>query len=286
MSKQWSEFMLIRHLSISGGPTGTILNRFLANIQYFSSQGLTKQTAQKKKSTNHFRVCLQCAGLGVLALNYRGSIGYGREYREILNHQWGITDHRDCLAAVEYLKSEKIADPRRIVVMGGSAGGFTTLTCLVKSPGVFAAGKRDFPLPGSPSNTFTNLLPFRRCWFLWGFWPVRAHYGQSLAWKPLQRLVDRSTSWCFCSLFGEVAMQLRAEYSRSSIDSSREIRHRRDVTPFLGGEAENNIHGWIPRVRREPHVRIWSEHSHHRISNCFEISQKSSSLKNNRKSPQ
>ncbi len=69
-------------------------------------------------------------GLGVVDVNYRGSSGYGREFRSKLDGQWGIFDVDDCVAAAAYLVAEGEADPDRLVITGGSAGGYTTLAAL------------------------------------------------------------------------------------------------------------------------------------------------------------
>lgn len=78
-------------------------------------------------------------GFAVLDLNYGGSTGYGRAYRERLNGQWGVVDVDDTVAAARYLASTGQADPDRIIVKGGSAGGYTVLCCLAFRD-EFAAG--------------------------------------------------------------------------------------------------------------------------------------------------
>lgn len=78
-------------------------------------------------------------GIAVLDLNYSGSAGFGRAYRERLKGQWGVLDVADCLAAVEHLVATGVADPRRVGISGGSAGGYTVLQSLVSSS-VFTAG--------------------------------------------------------------------------------------------------------------------------------------------------
>lgn len=78
-------------------------------------------------------------GIGVLEVNYGGSTGYGRAYRERLNGNWGVVDVDDVLTAARGLASAGLADPARIAIRGGSAGGWTVLSALVRG-GVFAAG--------------------------------------------------------------------------------------------------------------------------------------------------
>lgn len=65
-------------------------------------------------------------GIGIVAVNYGGSTGYGRQFRERLRTQWGIEDVADCAAVAEALADTGAADPERLAVRGGSAGGFTS----------------------------------------------------------------------------------------------------------------------------------------------------------------
>ncbi|WP_327584473.1 prolyl oligopeptidase family serine peptidase [Nonomuraea sp. NBC_00507] len=82
---------------------------------------------------------LTSRGIGVLDLNYSGSTGYGRAYRERLKGQWGLLDVADTLAAATWLAAEGLADPARIAVRGGSAGGWTVMAACCRSD-VFAGG--------------------------------------------------------------------------------------------------------------------------------------------------
>ncbi|TMS00078.1 prolyl oligopeptidase family serine peptidase [Nonomuraea basaltis] len=82
---------------------------------------------------------LTSRGIGVLDVNYGGSTGYGRAYRERLRGQWGLVDVADTVAAAEWLAAEGLADPARIAVRGGSAGGWTVMAACCRS-GVFAGG--------------------------------------------------------------------------------------------------------------------------------------------------
>jgi dipeptidyl aminopeptidase/acylaminoacyl peptidase len=72
-------------------------------------------------------------------LNYAGSTGFGRAYRERLDGTWGIADVADCVAGAKYLARTGRADAKRIAISGGSAGGYTTLMALATSR-AFAAG--------------------------------------------------------------------------------------------------------------------------------------------------
>ena len=60
-------------------------------------------------------------------MNYRGSTGFGREYRRALYGNWGVADVEDAVAGARWLSDQKLADPQRLIIRGGSAGGFTVL---------------------------------------------------------------------------------------------------------------------------------------------------------------
>ncbi|WP_175987418.1 alpha/beta hydrolase family protein [Microbacterium tenebrionis] len=101
---------------VHGGPTAHVAGAASAAIAFYTSRGI-----------------------GVLDVNYGGSTGYGRDYRERLDGQWGVVDVDDVLAAARGLAESGRADPSRIAIRGSSAGGWTVLSALVRG-GVFAAG--------------------------------------------------------------------------------------------------------------------------------------------------
>ncbi len=72
-------------------------------------------------------------GIGFLDVNYSGSTGFGREYRNRLNHQWGCVDVSDCILAAQDLIEKGIADPCKIIIKGSSSGGFTAIKSLCES---------------------------------------------------------------------------------------------------------------------------------------------------------
>ena len=78
-------------------------------------------------------------------MNYGGSTGYGREYRERLKGEWGVVDTVDSINAAKYLIARGDADPARVGVRGGSAGGYTTLNALTRFD-FFTAGASLFGL--------------------------------------------------------------------------------------------------------------------------------------------
>jgi dipeptidyl aminopeptidase/acylaminoacyl peptidase len=104
-------------IHVHGGPTSAAMPALNLSIQYLTSRGFA-----------------------VVDMNYGGSTGYGRDYRELLNDNWGIVDVEDCIAAATHLGERREVDPARICVSGGSAGGYTTLACLARAETPFAAG--------------------------------------------------------------------------------------------------------------------------------------------------
>jgi dipeptidyl aminopeptidase/acylaminoacyl peptidase len=78
-------------------------------------------------------------GIAVVDVDYRGSTGYGRSFRRALDGQWGIADVQDCVAAAEFLVNRGDVDGDRLMIRGGSAGGFTVLAALADHD-VFAVG--------------------------------------------------------------------------------------------------------------------------------------------------
>ncbi|MET1255947.1 prolyl oligopeptidase family serine peptidase [Aliikangiella maris] len=78
-------------------------------------------------------------GFAVVDVNYSGSTGYGKKYRQRLYGEWGIIDVEDCVGAAQYLVEKQLAHPKQLLIRGGSAGGYTTL-CALTFTDVFAAG--------------------------------------------------------------------------------------------------------------------------------------------------
>jgi dipeptidyl aminopeptidase/acylaminoacyl peptidase len=79
-------------------------------------------------------------GFAVADVNYGGSTGFGRDYRRRLNGEWGVVDVVDSVRAAQHFVAAGMADPDRLIIRGGSAGGFTTLAALTQFPEVFKAG--------------------------------------------------------------------------------------------------------------------------------------------------
>jgi len=97
-------------------------------------------TSQATSAWNPQAQFLATRGYGVLLVNYRGSTGYGREYMLKLRESWGVYDVEDSRTGALHLVAEGRADRDRVVIMGGSAGGFTVLQSLVCHSGFYRAG--------------------------------------------------------------------------------------------------------------------------------------------------
>jgi dipeptidyl aminopeptidase/acylaminoacyl peptidase len=103
-----------------GGPTGAASSVLSWEIQHWTSRGFA-----------------------VVDVNYGGSTGYGRSYRQRLNGRWGVVDVDDCVNAARYLAERGLVDGDRLAIRGGSAGGYTTLSALAFRD-VFKAGASYF----------------------------------------------------------------------------------------------------------------------------------------------
>jgi dipeptidyl aminopeptidase/acylaminoacyl peptidase len=105
-----------------GGPTSAAQSTLSLSIQYWTTRGFA-----------------------VVDVDYGGSSGYGRAYRERLKGNWGVVDTVDCINAARFLAERGDVDPERLAIRGGSAGGYTTLNALTRHD-VFAAGASYFGL--------------------------------------------------------------------------------------------------------------------------------------------
>jgi len=115
---------------IHGGPTSQTMNSFNRFVQYAANQGYM-----------------------VLAPNYRGSTGYGKEFQQANLFDMGGGDLQDVLAGVDWIKQTGHLDPKKIAVMGGSYGGYLSMMSVTKAPAVWAAGVPIVPFV----NWFTEI---------------------------------------------------------------------------------------------------------------------------------
>src|SRR5437588_1947395 len=105
------------YVGVHGGPTSAVRPALDLEVQFWTSRGFM-----------------------AVAVNYGGSTGYGRAYRDLLKGTWGVVDVEDCIAAARWLADQGWVDPARMCIAGGSAGGFTTLAALARTDSPFAAG--------------------------------------------------------------------------------------------------------------------------------------------------
>jgi dipeptidyl aminopeptidase/acylaminoacyl peptidase len=115
---------------VHGGPTSQTVNSFNRFIQHMVNQGYM-----------------------VIAPNYRGSTGYGKEFQQANLFDMGGGDLQDVLAAADFIKQTGFLDPKKIVLMGGSYGGYLTMMGVTKAPDVWAAGVPIVPFV----NYFTEI---------------------------------------------------------------------------------------------------------------------------------
>jgi dipeptidyl aminopeptidase/acylaminoacyl peptidase len=102
---------------VHGGPTSHVSSEYSPRAQFFATRGWA-----------------------YLEVNYRGSTGYGRAYRDRLAGHWGLMDADDTVSGAQHLAARGLVDGERMAIMGGSAGGYTVLQALIRYPGVFRAG--------------------------------------------------------------------------------------------------------------------------------------------------
>ena len=133
---------------IHGGPVGQTLCNWQGHIQYLVGRGYV-----------------------VLAPNYRGSLGYGRAFMERLYGDWGGGDLDDNVTGAESVIAGGLVNPRQVVALGGSAGGYSTLICLTKAPEFFRAGVCRFGV--ADLTTFTETT-----------WDFERHYIARLMGAP------------------------------------------------------------------------------------------------------
>ncbi|RDW69849.1 hypothetical protein BP6252_08869 [Coleophoma cylindrospora] len=108
-------------LSVHGGPTAHSTSGLEVRMQYWTSRGFA-----------------------VAQLNFIGSSGYGREFRNKLNRNWGIVDIADAASCVKYLAAQGLIDGDRVGIRGGSGGGYATLEALCDYPNVFSGGVSEY----------------------------------------------------------------------------------------------------------------------------------------------
>ena len=138
-------------VNIHGGPTSEVPPELDLHVHFFTSRGIA-----------------------YVEVNYRGSTGYGRDFRESLYGRWGVVDVDDAVAAAQHLVERGLADPDRLLISGGSAGGWTTL-CALTFRDAFATGTSYFGVSDlEPFAETTHKFESRYLDHLVGPWPEAA----------------------------------------------------------------------------------------------------------------
>ena len=143
---------------IHGGPTSSVMVGYDLEAAFFTNRGY-----------------------GYLAVNYRGSTGYGRTYREALRGNWGDLDVVDAAGAARALVDQNLGDPGKLVIKGGSAGGYTVLNTLIRFPGLYKAGICAYGV----TNLFTLAMDTHK---------FEARYTDSLV-GPLPEAAQKYHAW-------------------------------------------------------------------------------------------
>jgi dipeptidyl aminopeptidase/acylaminoacyl peptidase len=151
---------------VHGGPTGSVSNALDLGDQFWTSRGF-----------------------GYLVVNYGGSSGYGRDYRQRLNGKWGVVDVEDSVSGAKYLVDRGLADGNRVAITGGSAGGYTVLRALT-STHFFKAGASHFGISDlEVFHTDTHKFESMYDQGLIGRWPEDRHiYRERSAIHYLDRI--------------------------------------------------------------------------------------------------
>ncbi|MDF1519803.1 MAG: S9 family peptidase [Brevefilum sp.] len=143
---------------IHGGPTSSVSIGYNLEAAFFTSRGYA-----------------------YLEVNYRGSTGYGRAYREALRGNWGHLDVIDAAGGAQALIDQHLADPNRLVIKGGSAGGYTVLNTLIRFPGLYKAGICSYGV----TNLFTLAMDTHK---------FEERYTDSLV-GPLPEAAEKYRNW-------------------------------------------------------------------------------------------
>ncbi len=212
---------------VHGGPTSAALPVLNYTVQYWTSRGFA-----------------------LVDVNYGGSTGYGRAYRDRLRGQWGVVDLQDCVAAARHLEATGRADGRRLLIHGGSAGGYTTL-CAAAFTDAFAAGASYFGV--ADTEVFvgeTHKFESHYTDSLFGPWPETADvYRARSPVRHTERL--RTPLIIFQGLEDKVVPPDQAEKIVAALD--------RNKVPYAYVTYEGEQHGFrkASSVRRTAEAELY-----------------------------
>jgi dipeptidyl aminopeptidase/acylaminoacyl peptidase len=226
-----------------GGPTGSSGPTFAFQYQYWTSRGFA-----------------------LVDVDYGGSTGYGRAYRQRLNGKWGVVDVDDCINAATYLARQGLVDPDRISITGGSAGGFTVLLSLTRRD-FYAAGASHYGI--GDLELFvkeTHKFESRYCETLLGPYPERAdiyrdrsaiHFADRMSAPVIlfQGLEDRIVPPDQAETFVAACKEKKLPYAYVPFEGEQHgFRQDRNILRSTEGELYflAQIFGFEPADRIEP----------------------------------
>jgi len=226
-----------------GGPTGSAGPTYPFEYQYWTSRGVA-----------------------LVDVNYGGSAGYGRAYRNRLNGQWGVVDVDDCVNAARYLAGQGFVDPDRVSITGGSAGGFTVLLSLTKRD-FYDAGSSQFGI--GDLELFvkeTHKFESRYCETLLGPYPERTeiyrdrsaiHFADQISAPVIlfQGLEDKVVPPSQAETFVEVCKQKKLPYAYVAYEGEQHgFRQDKNIRRTFEGELYflSRIFGFETADRIEP----------------------------------
>lgn len=226
-----------------GGPTSAVSSAYSLSLQYWTSRGFA-----------------------VVDVNYGGSSGFGRAYRLRLNGNWGVVDVDDCVNAARHLVERGEADPDRVAITGGSAGGFTTLLALTKRK-FFKAGASHFGL--GDLETFikvTHKFESRYLDTLVGPYPKRAdlykdrsavNFADDLNCPVIlfQGLEDKVVPPSQAEEFVEVCKQKKLPYAYIAFEGEQHgFRQDKNIKRSIEGELDfySQVFDFAPADHIEP----------------------------------
>ncbi|HSL56313.1 MAG TPA: prolyl oligopeptidase family serine peptidase [Acidimicrobiales bacterium] len=212
---------------IHGGPTAAARSQLNLAVQYWTSRGIA-----------------------VADVNYGGSTGFGRRYRRQLDGQWGVVDVDDCEAAARHLAAAGLADPDRLLIRGGSAGGFTTLAALAFRD-TFAAGASHYGVADLAALAQeTHKFESRYLDGLVGPWPAARDVYR--ARSPIHHVeqIDRPLI-VFQGLDDEIVPPNQSEMIVEAV--------RANGVPVAYVPFEGEQHGFrqAPNIRRALEAELW-----------------------------
>jgi dipeptidyl aminopeptidase/acylaminoacyl peptidase len=226
-----------------GGPTGSAGPTYPFEFQYWTSRGLA-----------------------LVDVNYGGSAGYGRAYRQRLNGQWGVVDVDDCIDAARYLVDQGLVDPKRVFITGRSAGGFTVLLSLTRRD-YYGAGSSQYGI-GDLALFITETHKFEAhyCDTLIGPYPEQANryrersainFADDISAPVIlfQGLEDMVVPPSQAETFVEVCRQQRLPYAYVAYEGEQHgFRQDKNIRRTFEGELYfiSRIFGFEPADQIEP----------------------------------